>query len=245
MTQTFNNFAEAYISTLSLLLDCGHQSLSRTGNMLELIGHTVRIMSIEQVPIPLKRKLDKDFAISFARSITNGDATADNVSNMPERAKQFLRVPANAELPDNFSVMYGPRYNAQISNVLAELDRHPHSRRAIITVLDADDWAIANNPSLSHLEFSCTLAWQFFIRDNRLNMHTFMRSQSALRIWPIDTVIASAVQKDVLARLRECMPDLQLGSYSVNFGSLHVFDSELDWAQDTLAGANNVEIFEV
>lgn len=121
---------------------------------------------------------------------------------------------------------YGPRlFSAQgecdqIQNVIKTLQERPTSRRAVIQLFEARDI------SEDHLEIPCTCTLQFVIRDNQLNMITYMRSNDAFLGLPHD-VFAFTMIQEILARSL----DVEMGLYYHAVGSLHLYENMKDPAQ--------------
>lgn len=109
---------------------------------------------------------------------------------------------------DNFS---------QYDNTLKELKKNPDSRRAIM---------IYNRPSMHYeynkdgmSDFVCTLANQFFIRNNKLVMHVTMRSNDAVFGFGNDRPFFQYVQSELAKDL-----EIEVGDYIHTAGSLHVYE---------------------
>ena len=121
---------------------------------------------------------------------------------------------------------YGPRLFAmrgeydQIQNVITLLRNRPSSRRAVIQLFDAEDIA------QDHIEIPCTCTLQFLIRERRLNMITYMRSNDAFFGLPHD-VFAFTMLQEIVARSL----GVELGTYKHCVGSLHLYDEHRISAQ--------------
>jgi thymidylate synthase len=99
----------------------------------------------------------------------------------------------------------------------------PDSRRAILIIGKAEDYTLgAFKPSK---DLPCTLSLQFFIRNNKLHLHTSMRSNDAFWGLTYDLFSFTLLQECMMLELREAgMKDLDLGFYSHTAGSLHIYD---------------------
>lgn len=67
-------------------------------------------------------------------------------------------------------------------------------------------------------DIPCTLSFQFFIRENKLNMIATMRSNDLLWGFPYDTNGFCFIQEALAATL-----GLELGTYELHAGSLHLY----------------------
>lgn len=120
---------------------------------------------------------------------------------------------------------YGPRLldmrgQNQIANILTVLKEKPDSRRAVIQLFDADDIAVDRK------EVPCTCTLQFMIRNQRLQMHTHMRSNDAFLGLPHDVFTFTMLQ-EIMARALS----VELGTYKHFVGSLHLYAKDIAGAQ--------------
>lgn len=121
---------------------------------------------------------------------------------------------------------YGPRLFSQggadqVSNIIDLLRDSPTTRRAVIQIFDAVD--ITDR----HKEVPCTTTLQFFVRKERLNMITTMRSNDAYLGLPHDVFCFTMLQ-ELIAR----SVNVELGTYRHFTGSLHLYRKHHLLAQD-------------
>lgn len=118
---------------------------------------------------------------------------------------------------------YGPRLFAmrgrinQIDNVIKLLRSKPTSRQAVIQLFNAEDILRKYN------DIPCTCAMQFLVRNNSLELITYMRSNDAFLGLPHDVFAFTFIQELVSRSL-----NLKLGAYKHMAGSLHLYDSDGD-----------------
>ena len=120
-------------------------------------------------------------------------------------------------------------YSTQWDAVKKTLLEDPDSRRAILIIGKAEDYTVgAYQPSK---DLPCTLSLQFFIRDNRLHLHTTMRSNDAFWGLTYDLFSFTLLQECMMLELREQgMKELTLGNYTHTAGSLHIYDRHFNQA---------------
>lgn len=123
---------------------------------------------------------------------------------------------------------YGPRLFSwhgidQIANVTRRLKEKPNTRRAAVQLFEAADIEV------EHKEAPCTCTLQFLLRDGRLNMITFMRSNDAYLGLPHDIFCFTMLQEIVAREI-----SAPLGIYKHVVGSLHLYDHDRDKAQQFL-----------
>ena len=113
---------------------------------------------------------------------------------------------------------YGPRSREQLRAVERELLRDPDSRRAVVYVGRPRDLFLADD-----LNMPCTMSWQFFNRDGKLEMYVYMRSWDLVWGLSYDIPCFVAVQKMLADAL-----SLPLGEYVHVAGSGHIYERHFD-----------------
>jgi thymidylate synthase len=121
---------------------------------------------------------------------------------------------------------YGPRlFNNhginQIENAIAMLREGHDSRRAAVQIFEAYDSDPRNHES------PCTCTLQFALRDDRLQLLTFMRSNDVFRGLPHDIFAFTMLQELVASSL-----SVEPGSYKHAVGSLHLYDENRKQAKE-------------
>ncbi|MGH8574768.1 MAG: thymidylate synthase, partial [Gammaproteobacteria bacterium] len=122
---------------------------------------------------------------------------------------------------------YGPRLRRwrdridQLDGVRQLLRRDPDSRQGVIQLFDPE------RDTKGHRDVPCTLAYRFYLRQNRLHMHTTMRSQDVWLGLPYDVFTATVLQ-ELLAGWLEVAP----GEYHHHIDSLHLYTEHLGRAAD-------------
>lgn len=89
-----------------------------------------------------------------------------------------------------------------------------------------------NKPVMSYdgnKDFVCTLNAIFDIRDNKLNLTVYRRSQDVHFGLPYDMAWESLMQQNMLALLKgNRYPNLELGSYTLHCKSLHMYERNFE-----------------
>lgn len=117
--------------------------------------------------------------------------------------------------------------NNQFEYAMEQLLRDKDSRKAIMEIYTAE------NANVSTKDNPCTMYLQFFIRENKLDCHCYMRSNDIWFGLTYDIPFFTIIQELLLIRLRYYMyPDLNLGRYYHNVGSLHVYEKNFDQVRD-------------
>lgn len=110
----------------------------------------------------------------------------------------------------------------------------PDSRRAVLLINSPYDQFEA--VTRGSKDVPCTLSLQFFIRNNRLELHAHMRSNDVLWGLTYDLFSFTLFQECMLLELRQQtqFQDLELGSYYHTAGSLHVYETHYKLAEDIM-----------
>lgn len=120
----------------------------------------------------------------------------------------------------NFHGAYGPRifnFNGinQFQKVLTLLEKDTDTRRAIIIIRDPKKDFKSSN------DIPCTMLFQFLIREEKLNMITYMRSQDMMKGMVYDIFSFTLIQE-----LMASLLGIEIGTYVHFVGSLHLYDSD-------------------
>jgi thymidylate synthase len=113
---------------------------------------------------------------------------------------------------------YGPRLFSwkginQIDQVISLLREKPDSRKAVIQLFDAKDIIEPHN------DVPCTCVLQFLIRNKKLNMIIYMRSNDVFLGLPHDVFCFTMIQEIIARSL-----STDLGYYKHSVGSIHLYE---------------------
>lgn len=109
---------------------------------------------------------------------------------------------------------YGPRIVNQLPIIIERLRDDPDTRQAVITLWDPEFDAHGGKK-----DHPCTSLFNFRIRDGKLNMSTFMRSNDAIHGWPFDLIQFSMLMQSMAHEL-----GVGIGTYSHHVGSFHIYE---------------------
>ncbi len=104
------------------------------------------------------------------------------------------------------------------------------TRKAVMIIYTSENTKIGSHDN------PCTMYLQFFIRDGKLILHTYMRSSD---IWfgvSYDIPFFTIIQEFMLVHLQgnNHYPSLELGSYYHHAGSLHLYEHNFDQANQLI-----------
>jgi len=140
-------------------------------------------------------------------------------SNLLNQIEYYLK--RYREESDDDSTIYGAygsrllnfrREINQIENIVNNLTYNFSTRRAVIQIYDAKDIISRRK------EIPCTCTFQFLVREEKLHMITYMRSNDAYFGLPHDIFCFTMLQEYIASRLR-----LEIGKYYHFAGSLHLY----------------------
>ena len=125
---------------------------------------------------------------------------------------------------------------SQWNAVVDILTRDKDSRQAIINIHRPSDRHAGNK------DVACTLTLQFFIREDRLFMITNMRSNDVILGFTNDVFQFTMLQEALMLQLRKTYPNLEMGHYYHNAGSMHIYSRHFDMANKIIADEASLEM---
>ena len=126
-----------------------------------------------------------------------------------------------AESDGIFHGAYGPRTREQYPLAIDKLRNDSDTRQAVITLWNPN---LDNQPNKR--DYPCTILHQFRIRDNKLNMSVYMRSND---VW-----LGAAYDFFQFTRVQIAMASvlgIEPGKYAHHVGSLHIYEQHYDSAE--------------
>lgn len=153
-------------------------------------------------------------------------AKSDELSFIEYYLPKYKSSAEDGKLPG----AYGPRlFNwddriNQMGNIAKRLTAKPNSRRAAIQLFQASDIEV------EHEDTPCTCTLQLMLRDGKLNMIAYMRSNDVYWGLPHDIFCFTMLQEILAKEL-----SAELGTYKHVVGSLHLYDEKEEAATQFLA----------
>lgn len=128
---------------------------------------------------------------------------------------------------DKFDYTYSERinYHHQLDSAIDALKDDEHTRRAMVMIYRPEDTAEASG---FETRIPCSISYQFLIRNNKLILIYYIRSNDYFKHFPIDIYLANSMQKYVVEQLKDTYPDLKVGQLNYFCGSLHAYKEDLD-----------------
>lgn len=116
------------------------------------------------------------------------------------------------------------------------LTKDKDSRQAIMNIHVPSDRHEGNK------DVPCTLSLQWFIREDKLHLVCNMRSNDVIRGFTNDVFQFTMLQEAMLVNLREVYPELELGHYFHNAGSMHLYSLHYEMVDKILAEENTFDL---
>ena len=127
---------------------------------------------------------------------------------------------------EKFDYTYSERinYHNQLDNAIASLKEDEHSRRAMVMIFKPED----TDESMGFAtRIPCSISYQFVIRNNKLMVIYYIRSNDYFKHFAIDIWLANAMQEYIVEQLKETYPKLKVGSLNYYCGSFHAYNEDL------------------
>lgn len=119
--------------------------------------------------------------------------------------------------------LFGPAHLNQMETILKNLTRNPTSRRAVASIYMPEfDREYDSTGRKLEDEIPCALNFQFLVRNDKLDMIVYMRSQNVLGLLPYDVFIFTMLQEYLATLLHK-----EVGVYFHFSGSFHIYEDRL------------------
>jgi thymidylate synthase len=125
---------------------------------------------------------------------------------------------------------------SQWQETVAILTKDKDSRQAIMNIHVPSDRHYGNK------DVPCTLNLHWLIRENKLHLIVNMRSNDIWLGFTNDVFQFTMLQEAMMLNLREVYPDLELGHYYHNAGSMHIYDRNFAAAEQIIANPTAKDI---
>jgi len=181
------NFDRTWHTQLTDILLYGDEVCPRGKRTKELPQYTIEVDMRRPVLMDPRRKLSYPGMAAEAHWILTGDSSLAGIEPYLPRMKEF------SDDGVTLTGAYGPRIHEQLTYVVEKLYQDPDTRQATMTLWN-------RNPAPGK-DYPCTVAFDFKIRNGKLNLHAFMRSSDAWLGIPYDVFSFSMVAHLVCCRL--------------------------------------------
>jgi len=194
----------------------GQRVAPRGFSTLEIEDAVIIIDNVyDTLPLGVGRNPVPGIGAVEACQLLGGVTTPDTVIAVGPQFK------SDAEDDGKFYGSYGTRTDGQYDAVIKKLTNDASSRQAVVTL-----WDPAKDNEPGKRDYPCTVMHQFRIRDGRLNMSVYMRSNDVWLGAAYDFFQFTRVQIAIASVL-----GVEPGVYAHHVGSLHIYETNVEAAE--------------
>lgn len=217
---SFNSFDDLLNASYRYIIDNGNMVNGKRGKIKEVCDFIVRLNNPRsRVSSSLDRRLVRSKFAEFAWYLSK------------EAEKSFIEpyiAVYNQEETENNRILggYGPKIfgnscgrESQIKRICNQINTRKDSKQAFLVISDPDDYYLRVEKYFSP---PCTIGLHFLVRDNKLNLTTYMRSNDAYLGLPHDLFCFTMLQEMVALRT-----NISLGTYTHICTSLHIYEHNI------------------
>ncbi len=200
---------------------------SKRGKNYEITQFSATLLNPRaRTSMSLDRKLVKSKFAEFAWYLSK-DKNLDYI-------KPYISA-YNLEEQENRKILgaYGPKIfgssgtsKSQYERIIEQISKRNTTKQAYLTISDKKDYKYREDQYSSP---PCTIGLHFLVRDNKLNLTTYMRSNDAYYGLPHDLFCFTMLQE-----LVTCRTNLSLGNYTHIATSMHIYEDKLENIQKYL-----------
>lgn len=221
------NFAEAYKQLCASLL-----AADKVGNTREISNARITIEDISDAYISVRNPSVRYLLGELVWYLAGSRETAFISQFAP-----FWKSISDNNITSNSAYGYLIKYRYtfdQLYKIIELLKTDPESRRGVINL------NYANPDVIKTKDEPCTIALQFYVRQNKLCCTVMMRSNDIWRGLPYDIVYFTLLQTVMANAL-----GYETGSYTHFAVSLHMYDRDADKVRACLAPDRTVKKFKI
>jgi thymidylate synthase len=209
---TMESGRRGYASLARLVRERGRLRAPRGIKTYDL-GHVQVVVEtpFDALPVGVGRQLNTSIGAAEAVQLVAGRARH---ALLPRITPTFSRF---TEPNGRFHGAYGDRVGGQVAAVVKKLHDDRDTRQAVITL-----WDPGRDNEPGKRDYPCTVALNFVIVDDRLELRTLMRSNDVWLGFPYDVFQFTQLQLTVARALR-----VEPGRYTHGAWSLHIYEEHM------------------
>lgn len=239
--KTFNTTSEAYLATLTDVLDSPEYICAPRGQMIrEITDYQFRVLHPNSEPI-ITLNLDRNVKIAeyTAKEKTLYDSGTNKVEDFAKASKFWTQL-ANPNGTVNSAYGFLIFKNRSHGNKEFESLGEDLSMRTpwewCVESLKADKdtrqailrFNLPEHAWIGNKDFPCTMHGVFQIREDRLNFSIVMRSQDMVKGAAYDWPWFISLMEKMVDELKPTYPSLNIGAYTHAASSIHIYEKNLD-----------------
>lgn len=216
------NFDELYWKVLCDLVTAEEVYIGRTATKTrETRGAVLRLYTPSHNVLTARPGLNYAFNVAEWLWMVTGRNDVRTVAYFNSRIAGF------SDDGLTFRGAYGPAIAQQLPWVIDELARDDSTRQAVMSI-----WERRPAPSK---DTPCTMQFQFFVRDDMLEMIAYMRSNDVWLGLPYDLFNFTQIQRQVAAAVSDRLGrPISPGLYTHMVGSLHLYEQNQEAAEEAV-----------
>lgn len=162
------------------------------------------------------RKLSMKYSDAELKWYWSADNSCETIG---QYAKMWLQLSDDGKTNNSaYGYILFKKYGFnQLEQIIELLKKDKYSRRAVLNISD---------PSIDRIntrDMQCTIAIQFLIRNDKINMTVYMRSNDVYFGLPYDYIFFESLHHYIAERL-----NLKIGSYVHNATSMHMYLKDVE-----------------
>lgn len=217
----YDSIDDMWRGTLNSLLTFGQEEPSRDGPTREIQGYAACLTNVDYNLLWNEvRQLDPRYAAGETMWYLSGRGDIDLISQF---APSYVKFGRNGVAPG----AYGPRIMPFFPDIARQLREKPETRQAVIPLWGIGD--VKEAVAGSSPDIPCTVSLTFMVRNRRLNLHVFMRSNDIWLGMPYDVFAFTTIQ-----RIMADLIDVEPGQYYHYVASMHLYQRNHDKAIDAV-----------
>lgn len=214
-----NTITDVYKELIDYLLsesfECNNGTKEIENGILEILNP-----SLENINFPY-RHISTKYSDAELEWYWKAHNSCDEIGKF---AKMWLNLTDDGKTNNSaYGYILFKKYNFnQLEQIIELLKKDIDSRRAVLNISD---------PTINRIttkDMQCTIGLQFLIRNNKLNMTVYMRSNDVYFGLPYDYIFFESIHQYIFMRLKECYSELKLGSYTHIATSLHMYNRDVE-----------------
>jgi thymidylate synthase len=201
-----------YVDLVHHVYDNGKVTAPRGLETYEIEDATIVIDNpFDVLPIGTGRSVNTGIAAVEACQLLGGVSVPEVVTKV---GPQFIHYREDNGM---FHGAYGLRTRTQYDLIVNRLKADPDSRQAVVTLWNP----VLDLQTAGKRDYPCTILHQFRIRNDKLNMSVYMRSNDVIKGCAYDFFQFTRVQIALASIL-----NVGVGTYAHHVGSLHFYETD-------------------
>lgn len=223
----FISLDDLLYATYSDILEYGNQINSKRGINKELINYSATLINPRvRTSMSLHRKLVQSKFAEFAWYLSKEDDK--------DYIKPYISV-YELEEQENNKILgaYGSKIfssqneqKPQYERVIEQILKRKTTKQAYLVISEKEDYKFRKE---KHESPPCTIGLHFYVRDSKLNLTSYMRSNDAYYGLPHDLFCFTMLQEMISYRT-----NIPLGIYTHYATSMHIYDQHFDKIKEYL-----------